>query len=55
MRGRSDFEFYKTTIDFGETEQIFHIGKGSIAIPGNIKGLLKLQRKELRLVNHRPI
>jgi len=45
MRGRTDFEFYKTTIDFGETEQIFHIGKGSIAIPGNIKGLLHVHAK----------
>ena len=40
MRNRDDFEFYKTKIDFGDTDQTFHIGKGSIAIPGNIKGLL---------------
>ena len=36
----NDFEFYKVKIDFGDTEQFFHIGKGSIAIPGNIKGLI---------------
>ena len=40
MRNRDNFEFYKTKIDFGDTDQAFHIGKGSIAIPGNIKGLL---------------
>ena len=45
MRGRNDFEFYKTKIDFGDTDQAFHIGKGSVAIPGNIKGLLHVQSK----------
>jgi len=45
MRGRSDFEFYKTSINFGEAEQVFYIGKGSIAIPGNIKGLLHVHKK----------
>ena len=44
MRESSDFEFYKTSVDFGETEQVFHIGKGSIAIPGNIKGLLHVHK-----------
>ena len=49
-----NFEFYNTAIDFGETEQVFHIGKGSIAIPGNIKGLLythaKLGRLPLKII-----
>jgi len=40
-----NFEFYNTTIDFGETEQVFHIGKGSVAIPGNVKGLLYVHAK----------
>ena len=45
MRSRDNFEFYKTKINFGDTEQAFHIGKGSVAIPGNIKGLLHVQSK----------
>ena len=42
---KKDFEFYKTEVDFGETKQIFHIGKGSVAIPGNIKGLLHIHKR----------
>ena len=45
IRENKSFEFYKTKIDFGGTEQLFHIGKGSIAIPGNIKGLLHAHSK----------
>ena len=36
MRGKTSFEFYKTEVDFGETSQVFHIGLGSVAVPGNI-------------------
>ena len=42
---KKDFEFYKTEVDFGETKQAFHIGKGSVAIPGNIKGLLHIHKR----------
>ena len=45
MRGKTSFEFYKTEVDFGETSQVFHIGKGSVAVPGNIKGLLHIHRR----------
>ena len=45
IRENKSFEFYKTKIDFGGTEQLFHIGKGSVAIPGNIKGLLHAHSK----------
>lgn len=37
-----DVEFFSTVVDFGTTQQIFHIGKGSIAVPGNIKGLYQI-------------
>ena len=42
LKNKSSFEFYKTDIDFGNTIQSFHIGKGSVAIPGNVKGLLHI-------------
>ena len=45
MRGKTNFEFYKTEVNFGETSQVFHIGKGSVAIPGNIKGLLHIHKR----------
>ena len=45
MRDKIFFEFYKTAVDFGETKQTFHIGKGSVAIPGNVKGLLHIHKR----------
>ena len=33
--------FKKISVNFGKTKQDFFIGEGSIAIPGNIAGLLK--------------
>ncbi len=37
---RLDFE--KVTIDFGATTQDFHLGRGAVAVPGNIFGLCRL-------------
>ena len=37
-------EFKQIQIDFGNAKQQFHIGKGSIAVPGNLKGLLLIQK-----------
>ena len=34
-------DFKKIAVDFGTTQQSFYVGKGSVAIPGNIAGLLK--------------
>ena len=45
IKEKTNFEFYNTTIDFGKTKQVFYIGKGSVAIPGNLKGLLYVHRK----------
>ena len=45
LKNKSSFEFYKTDIDFGNTTQSFHIGKGSVAIPGNVKGLLYIHKR----------
>ena len=47
-------EFFDIEVDFGPEQQQFHIGKGSIAVPGTAAGLLhvhkglgKLERKDL--------
>ena len=37
-------DFQKISVDFGNTAQDFHIGKGSTAIPGNIAGLLDIHK-----------
>jgi len=38
-------DFFPVSVDFGSTKQIFNIGKGSIAVPGNIAGLLHVQNR----------
>jgi gamma-glutamyltranspeptidase / glutathione hydrolase len=43
-RDPSRLSFYPITADFGETEQEFHIGPGSIAVPGMVKGLFEIHR-----------
>ena len=35
-RGR---DFYPVTVDFGEAQQAFHIGRGSVAVPATLAGL----------------
>jgi len=35
-------DFAKTTIDFGSTTQDFYLGRGSVAVPGNIAGLCQM-------------
>ena len=39
-------DFQKISVDFGNTTQDFHIGKGSTATPGNIAGLLDIHSKK---------
>ena len=38
-------DFFNVLIDFGPSQQAFHIGKGSVAIPGNVAGLLKVHER----------
>ena len=38
-------DFKEIEIDFGNAKQKFNIGKGSIAIPGNLIGLINIQKK----------
>ena len=40
-----EVEFKEVMVNFGNTEQKFHVGKGSIATPGNLMGLLEIQKK----------
>jgi len=39
-RAAGDSEFYPITADFGTAQQEFHIGCGSIATPGTVRGLI---------------
>jgi gamma-glutamyltranspeptidase/glutathione hydrolase len=36
---RRDLDFRQVMIDFGATQQPFYIGRGSVAVPGNVAGL----------------
>ena len=42
-------DFNKVDVDFGDTTQSFFIGKGSIAIPGTVAGLLDVQKENGKL------
>jgi gamma-glutamyltranspeptidase/glutathione hydrolase len=37
-----DLDFQKVTIDFGPTSQDFYLGRGAVAVPGNIAGLCRM-------------
>ncbi len=38
-----DCDFFPILADFGTTQQEFHVGMGSIATPGTVKGLFRVQ------------
>ena len=42
-------DFAKVTIDFGATTQDFHLGRASVAVPGNIQGLWRMAQDYGRL------
>ena len=42
---QAELDFYPVDVDFGGATQQFHIGKGSIAVPGNLAGLLRVHQK----------
>jgi gamma-glutamyltranspeptidase / glutathione hydrolase len=52
-RGRSSLpaglDFEAVTIDYGPTRQEFYLGRGSVAVPGNIFGLCRLAADYARL------
>jgi gamma-glutamyltranspeptidase/glutathione hydrolase len=41
-RPNHELDFNEVTIDFGATTQSFHLGRGSVAVPGNVYGLCAL-------------
>lgn len=43
------FDFEQVTIDFGATTQDFHLGRASVAVPGNIAGLCQMAADHGRL------
>jgi len=47
--GLDDIDFERVTIDFGPTTQDFYLGRGSVAVPGNIAGLCRLAADHGRL------
>ncbi len=48
-RAESELDFFPILADFGTATQEFHIGLGSIATPGAIKGLFEVHRELARL------
>ena len=40
-----DLGFFRIEVDFGPASQFFHIGKGSVAVPGNTIGLLHIHSR----------
>ena len=40
----AEADFFPITADFGTAQQEFHIGMGSIAVPGTVKGLFAVHR-----------
>jgi gamma-glutamyltranspeptidase/glutathione hydrolase len=44
-RPEAEIEFYPIMADFGTSQQEFHIGQGSIATPGMLRGLFAIHRQ----------
>lgn len=44
-RAVADTDFFPISADFGTVQQEFHIGVGSIATPGTVKGLFEVHRE----------
>ncbi|HSM69182.1 MAG TPA: gamma-glutamyltransferase [Xanthomonadales bacterium] len=48
-RRAEELDFYPILADFGTARQEFHIGMGSIAVPGVVAGLFEIHRRYCRL------
>ena len=48
-RPGSELDFYPILADFGTATQEFHIGMGSIAVPGVVAGMFEIHRQHCRL------
>lgn len=45
INNNNNSEFMNINVDFGETSQKFNIGRGAIATPGNLMGLIEIQKQ----------
>ena len=43
LQSGKELDFFSILVDFGPSQQQFHIGQGSVAVPGNAAGLLHVQ------------
>jgi gamma-glutamyltranspeptidase/glutathione hydrolase len=43
---RKEEEFYPITVDFGIAQQMFHVGRGAVAVPGFVRGLFEVHREQ---------
>lgn len=44
-----EIEFFPVSVDFGTTQQEFHVGMGSVATPGVVRGLFAIHRDLCRM------
>ncbi len=44
-RPESELEFYPVTVDLGNTNEVFHIGRGASGVPGSLAGIYALHEK----------
>ena len=49
VKGKRVGDFQKIVADFGDTQQNFHIGMGSVGVPGALPGLIQIHKKLGRL------
>ena len=49
VKGKKVGDFQKIVADFGDTQQNFHIGMGSVGVPGALPGLIQIHKKLGRL------
>jgi len=49
LRERPPLDFHEVTVDFGGAQQVFHVGRGAIAVPGTLLGLWEAHARLGRL------
>lgn len=49
LQQRPQLDFDEVTVDFGGAEQVFHVGRGSVAVPGILLGLWQAHERLGRL------
>ena len=45
----ADIDFQEITVDYGPSRQHFYVGRGAVAVPGNVAGLCSLAKEAGRL------